>query len=296
MDDGIARVAADAAVGGTAAEVLGAGDVVNARVFSEFEVTGSLGVGVKKGGCAAPVLGGGLNEEEFWDGFRAPQSGEGVAGCAGDGIGLGKWGEGEELGGVEVAAVIDAADTADPRNGAMVYVMARMGLRVGEAMALRRGDVDLGPGILHVRFSMARSGEIGPLKGRDEDEPRSLPTPPDVLARLKTHLEATAAVVHIGGFLFTGVRGGRMRYTNWRNRVWGADQHPKSGTIRDRVGFDVKPHDLRHTAATNLFVRDRWTVPAVQAYLGHRDHKTTLAIYTHVTADQLPTPSSFGVV
>jgi integrase len=196
----------------------------------------------------------------------------------------------------QLAAVIEAADTADPRNGAMVYVMARMGLRVGEAMALRRGDVDLGPGMLHVRSSMARSGDIGPLKGRDEDEPRSLPTPPDVLARLNTHLEATAAVVHIGGFLFTGARGGRMRYTNWRNRVWGADQHPKPGTIRDRVGFDVKPHDLRHTAATNLFVRDRWTVPEVQAYMGHRDHKTTLAIYTHVTADQLPTPSSFGVI
>jgi integrase len=62
--------------------------------------------------------------------------------------------------------------------------------------------------------------------------------------------------------------------------------------IIERAGVgDVNPHDLRHTLATRLFTVDGWSVPAVQAFLGHVDPKVTLRIYTHVSADELPAPS-----
>ena len=108
--------------------------------------------------------------------------------------------------------------------------------------------------------------------------------PTVVAERLRAHLAATGGVVSIDRFLFTGPKGAVIRYTNWRSRKW--------CRIVEQVGFDVLPHDLRHTVTTRLFVEDRWTVPEVQAYMGHLDPKVTLRIYTHIAAAELPRPSS----
>jgi hypothetical protein len=37
---------------------------------------------------------------------------------------------------------------------------------------------------------------------------------------------------------------------------------------------------------------DRWSPSEVQHFLGHRDPRITLAIYTHINTDDLPTPSA----
>ena len=91
-------------------------------------------------------------------------------------------------------------------------------------------------------------------------------------------------MVSIDGWLLSAPRGGRIRYDNWRTRTW--------SKIAERAGVgEVNPHDPRHTLATRLFVVDRWTVPQVQAFLGHADPKVTLPIYTHVASEDLPSPS-----
>jgi integrase len=59
-------------------------------------------------------------------------------------------------------------------------------------------------------------------------------------------------------------------------------------------GLDITSRDLRSTAATRLFLGDRWTPPEVQAFLGHRDPETTLAICTRVTSESLPQPSTLS--
>ena len=56
----------------------------------------------------------------------------------------------------------------------------------------------------------------------------------------------------------------------------------------------IVPHDLRHTCITRLFVVDRWTPAEVQRFVGHSDPRITLAIYSHVTPESLPIPSSFA--
>jgi integrase len=90
-------------------------------------------------------------------------------------------------------------------------------------------------------------------------------------------------VASIDRWMFTAPRGGQLRYDNWRTRTW-----KRIVTAAD-VG-DLHPHDLRHTLATRLFLVDGWTVPQVQAYLGHSDPAVTLKTYTHVSASDLPTP------
>lgn len=130
---------------------------------------------------------------------------------------------------------------------------------------------------------MTRSGPVRPVKGRNrEDEGRVVPIPDDVARRLRRHFNERP-ITGIDNYVVTAPRGGPLRYTNWRSRVW--------VRIAERLDFKVTPHDLRRTAATRLFIEDRWTPAEVQAFLGHRDPRVTLSIYSLVNAADLPQPS-----
>lgn len=87
--------------------------------------------------------------------------------------------------------------------------------------------------------------------------------------------------------MITAPRGGPLPYDRCRSRVW--------TKIVSRVDFEVTPHDLRRTAATRLFVVDRWGPAEVQVFLGHRDPRVTLGIYAIVEAETLPQPSSLNM-
>jgi len=127
------------------------------------------------------------------------------------------------------------------------------------------------------------SRKAGRTAPKTEAGKRTIPMPPDVVDRLRKHL-SDQTVTSFEGFVFTAARGGRVRYDNWRTRTW--------RRIADRVGLDVHPHDLRHTCATRLIAVDRWQPSEVQAFLGHSDPRMTLAVYTHIETDALPTPST----
>jgi integrase len=72
-----------------------------------------------------------------------------------------------------------------------------------------------------------------------------------------------------------------MSDSNWRKRTW--------RRIKDVAGVECRPHDYAdHTVATRLFTVARWTPGEVQRYMGHLDPRVTLAIYTHITAEDLP--------
>ena len=186
----------------------------------------------------------------------------------------------------QINQVIGTAEDIDERTAVVVHLTARCGLRIGEALALRRKDVDLDNAQLHVRTSMTRSGPVRPVKGRRrEDEGRVVPIPDDVAQRLRRHFNERP-ITGIDGYVVTAPRGGPLRYTNWRSRVW--------VKITERLDFKVTPHDLRRTAATRLFVEDRRTPAEVQAFLGHRDPRVTLSTYTLVNAESLPQPSSMN--
>jgi integrase len=170
----------------------------------------------------------------------------------------------------------------------VVWLMARGGLRIGEALAIHRGDIDLAAGTLNICRSLNREGDVVAPKGRKRgDQGRRIPIPPDLTERLRSHL-AASSVASIDGFVFTGPHGRPLRYTNWRSRIW--------SVIVSGAGVDARPHDLRHTAATWPFTVDRWNPAEVQKFLGHRDPRVTLAIYTHVNSDELPAPSRLASI
>lgn len=57
--------------------------------------------------------------------------------------------------------------------------------------------------------------------------------------------------------------------------------------VLKRKGYEhIRLHDLRHATATILYAKG-WKVLEMQRWMRHSDIKTTLAIYTHLTNEQV---------
>src|SRR5207344_3443852 len=92
----------------------------------------------------------------------------------------------------EISKVITAAENLGRRPEAqynyapLIHLLALTGMRVGEALALRWGDVDLLEGVVHVRHSWSRDG--GLTAPKTAAGVRDVPLAPglvDLLVRLK---------------------------------------------------------------------------------------------------------------
>jgi integrase len=109
-------------------------------------------------------------------------------------------------------------------------------------------------------------------------ERRSVPFP----AVLADELAALMVDKGRDELVFTDMRGGVLRNSNWRARVF----EPGVTACRkaDESLPSITPHDLRHTAAS-LAVSAGANVKAVQRMLGHAKASMTLDVYADLDAD-----------
>jgi integrase len=163
--------------------------------------------------------------------------------------------------------------------------LGETGLRIGEAIELRRRDVDLDGRWVHVRRRFYR-GKIGLPKGRKTRRVRLSVTMADALA---PHV----ARIPDDGLVFTGPRGSRMDRSNLGRRVLkpaavaaGLGEWVEGRSGRHPTSW-VHLHTFRHTAATRLF-RGGWNAVQVQRFLGHTDPGFTLRTYVHLLPEDLP--------
>ena len=178
----------------------------------------------------------------------------------------------------EVSALIAAADELGQRPEAnynyapLIQLLVLTGLRVGEALALQWGTVDLEAGELHVRASLGRSGELNPPK--TEAGARTIPLSPgliDLLAQLEPGDAADAE------FVFASTRGGRpIAYGNFRRR--GFDKAIEAAGL---AGRGITIHGLR-SAAASIMIRQGLTPVEVASVLGHTDANITLKVYARL--------------
>ena len=178
----------------------------------------------------------------------------------------------------EVRALIQAARTLQGLKGAtyatLIGLLAATGMRVGEALALERGDVDDHDPVLVIRH-----GKFG--------KARELPLHPTTTAALRAYAHERDRVwpqPRSPHFLLSRA-GTRLRYQN----VQGTFQRlvsraPLTGPRPPRPRL----HDLRHTFAVTTLVR--WyragvdvevRLPALSTYLGHVAPSST---YWYLTA------------
>ncbi|MCB2175598.1 MAG: site-specific integrase [Actinomycetales bacterium] len=158
-------------------------------------------------------------------------------------------------------AELEALTKAMPeRLRAMVLLMAWCALRFGEATELRRKDVDLTNGVLHVRRGVVRvDGERIVGETKTEAGRRDVAVPPHLIPVLRDHL-ATHAAWGRDGLLFPARDGGNLPHSTF------LDHFHDAASAAGRP--DLTPHMLRHTGAV-LAAQTGATLAELMARLGH---------------------------
>jgi integrase len=164
----------------------------------------------------------------------------------------------------EVAALVAAA--ASEQDGALYLTAAQTGLRLGELLALRWGDVDFGGAKVHVRRSFSYGVETAPKSGRV----RTVPLAPAVAQALAS-LGLRGHFTDRDDLVFATETGGRLDAWTLRRRYGAAVK--RAGLRRLRF------HDLRHSFGSNLAAAG-FSIVDIQAFMGHADIGTTM-IYMH---------------
>jgi integrase len=161
----------------------------------------------------------------------------------------------------EIAALIAAASMlSTPLRRAtfatLIGLLAVTGIRVGEAIALDRGDVDLTRGRLTVR-----SGKFG--------KTRELALHPSTVAALRRYRRLRRQLAPVTGTaaFFVSQAGTRLIYCNvhhaFHRAVQAAGLTPRSASCRPRI------HDLRHSFAVRAML---------DAYAAGEDGQTRLTL------------------
>jgi integrase len=167
----------------------------------------------------------------------------------------------EHLTPAEVEALAAAAAKLGrhgPRDALMIRMAYRHGLRVSELVALRRDQLDLDNGLVHVRRSKGGLPSTHPLGGRE-------------LRELRRLLKAAPEGPHV----FTTERRGPLTDSGVRKIV------ARAGAAAG-LPFPVHPHMLRHATGYKL-ANDGQDTRAIQHYLGHKNIQHTVR-YTNLAA------------
>lgn len=170
----------------------------------------------------------------------------------------------------EIVALMEATRTLRTPHRRSTYrtligLLAATGMRVGEAIALDRGDIGWGAGVLRVR-------------GAKFGKSRELPLDPSVVSALRRYFDRADRPSSNEDALFVSWSGTRLLYT-CVHRTFGrllaeAGIEPRSERCRPR------PHDLRHSFAVRTILDGYRAgvdgevgrrLALLATYLGHTD-------------------------
>jgi integrase len=156
----------------------------------------------------------------------------------------------------------------------VLLVTAVPGLRIGETLALRIGDIDFKRKIVRVRQSLdSATRTIQAVKSQASSA--DVPLPSVLEARLRAHLQKHGGKSEL---LFVNRAGHPLSANKLREK----QLHPLLDKLgMPRGGF----HSMRHGAASSLLAEG--AAPAVvQKQLRHSDPRITLGLYAHVVGNQ----------
>lgn len=184
-----------------------------------------------------------------------------------------------------------------PGGGPLVAffgVMYYAALRPGEAVDLRKEALSVpttGWGELYLSTSAPSAGrawsqsgtrrEPRQLKHRGVEEVRVVPSPPELTALLRAHLDEHGTAPD--GRLFRGARGGPLSESLY-GRLWG--QARARALAAEEVASPLvrRPYDLRH-AAVSTWLNGGVPAPQVAAWAGH-SVDVLLRVYAKCIAGQ----------
>lgn len=153
-------------------------------------------------------------------------------------------------------------------SGDVAFALACFaGLRRGEVLGLRRGDIDLDAGLIRVERQRVRvKGQLVTAPPKSSAGVRIVPISPElapILCKAVRNLLPAAYLVPIS--------------PETLGRRWSTAQ--KTAGIKT----PYRIHDLRHTYATRL-VLEGINLRVLQYVIGHADYQLTVSTYTHIGA------------
>jgi integrase len=162
-----------------------------------------------------------------------------------------------------------------PRHYALFLLLLRTGMRIGEAIALRPGDLDFNSNFIEVRRSFVRGRLSSPKSGKI----RRIDMTAQLGKVLKDHLtERKREALRRGWgvppeWLFYNETGNILDINHMRNRV--LHRCLEKAKLRR-----IRVHDLRHTYAT-LRISKGDNIADVSKQLGHHSINITVDTYYH---------------
>lgn len=155
----------------------------------------------------------------------------------------------------------------------LVRVLGTLGVRFGEAAALRRRNIDILRRRVRVEGSLSEIGGRITSGSTKSHQTRSIAVPPSLLRALEDHLEKRVSA-DPDALVFTGPKGAPLRYSAFYHRLW-------RPTLR-RLGLPAAGvHVTRHSAAAAMISAGA-TPKAVQSVMGHASAAFTLTVYGHL--------------
>lgn len=190
--------------------------------------------------------------------------------------------EARHLSADELIALLRECESS--RHYPVLRLLAVTGLRIGEALALHWGDVDVDGGLLHVRGTLGRvNGQLRITTPKTERSRRSVPITAETAEWLRQHRitqdaeRARAANQwEPHALVFCTALGRPIDPRNTLRVV----EKAAAGLELDGVGN----HSIRHTTATKM-LEAGVHVEAVARLLGHADASVTLSTYAHSSPD-----------
>ncbi len=161
----------------------------------------------------------------------------------------------------ELEALLRASE-ANPRDHCLLEFIYATGVRVSEALNMKKDSIDL-------------KGKTAMVKSGKGDKDRLVIMSPHTAKEISQYLKRRTTP---SAYLFPSRSGGRLtpRYVQKMVARYGH----KANIVKN-----VTPHVLRHTFATHM-LENNVDIRAIQELLGHSSLATT-QIYTHVTARRL---------
>jgi integrase/recombinase XerD len=167
----------------------------------------------------------------------------------------------------EVELLLNQPDTTTEtgiRDRALLELIYACGLRVSEAVNLKKGDLEMETGIL---TCVGKGGKM-----------RKIPVGKSAIDWVGKYLASRSKNQNLNSQeMFVTARGKPLT----RQAIFTTVK-----TYARKAGLpDISPHTLRHSFATHL-IQNRADIRSVQQMLGHADISTT-QIYTHITDSHL---------
>ena len=174
----------------------------------------------------------------------------------------------------DALALIDAAPAQDRCLWA-VFLFA--GLRLSEARALRLADVDLGAGVIRVRYAWTRYAAV-PEQAKTHAGARDVPIVRQLAEHLRAHLESDHSE------LLFATKSGRP--------IDGADVRDRARRAWAAAKLDaITPHEARHTYAS-LMAAAGVPIEDLSRFMGHSTISITADRYRHLYPEALTTANA----